>query len=278
MVILSKSFWNLYPIRSTLRISPATHRKFTAGKRSGSGRYLDLESCLFDSVLVKCGAEKFTWLFNQHHLTTDAWSTALIFQRMANIYGELSSPNSDKGEALNQHFPPYRDYVEYETSFREGAASQKAREFWDKRARTDAEPFTPYGNSSQTETTGTKRHYVDLGLARTEKLRTLVSQPPFRAFTPHLSYFNIFAGLLSIFQHRLGGQKRTSIGTPSHNRPTKAFKETMGLFIELFPSRLISKKGIPLPKSSPKQLGREWTSCASPNPAPAPASIPLTWF
>ena len=47
----------------------------------------------------------------------------------------------------------------------------------------------------------------------------------------HLSRFNLLATVVFAFLHRVGDAAHLTIGTPAHNRPSEAFRETVGLFI-----------------------------------------------
>ena len=76
---------------------------------------------------------------------------------------------------------------------------------------------------------------IELGIDRSNKLRDLTTEQDLRAWTQHLSLYNIFATILFAYVHRISGQQKLAIGTPAHNRPTAVFKETPGVFIELFP-------------------------------------------
>jgi hypothetical protein len=47
----------------------------------------DLETCLFDSALIKMGEEKHVWFFSQHHIILDGWSRYMvILPRMSEFY------------------------------------------------------------------------------------------------------------------------------------------------------------------------------------------------
>jgi amino acid adenylation domain-containing protein len=59
-----------------------------------------------------------------------------------------------------------------------------------------------------------------------------------RVLTEDLSLFNCIATVTFALLGRVTGGERLCLGTPSHNRATPAFKETAGLFVELFPLEL----------------------------------------
>jgi hypothetical protein len=54
-----------------------------------SQAHLDLETCSYDSVLVKLSHERYIWYLNQHHILIDANSFNVIFQRFAALYERI---------------------------------------------------------------------------------------------------------------------------------------------------------------------------------------------
>ena len=197
-----------------------------------SMRIFDLGNCLFDSVLLKIADDDYIWYLNQHHLITDGWSCAILFRRLAEFYqlalgGRL---NTDAPE-----LPPYQDYQRYELEFKETKSYKLAIAYWqEKQSNTDAS-IELYGHVPSPTATASKRYFCDIGPERSEALRALALDSDFRSFSVDLSLFNIFSALLCAYLFRISGNTQISIGTLSHHRPTATFKETIGLFIELFP-------------------------------------------
>lgn len=194
-------------------------------------RMFDLKKRLFDSVLLKLAADEWVWYLNQHHLITDAWSCAIIFRKMGAFYAL----------ALNGHLveapqlPPHADYQTYERDFRKSNAYASATAYWDTKVSHPGRPLDLYGKVPPEGASRSERVLYDLGRDRSEQLRTLAQTSGFQSLNVHLSLFNIFAAVLFAYLYRISGNTRLVIGTPSHHRPTAIFKETIGLFIELFP-------------------------------------------
>lgn len=191
----------------------------------------NLEECLFDTALIKIAADKFIWYLNQHHLITDGWSVAVVYQRMAEFYELALKDQLAEAPTL----PAFQNYAEYERTYRQSPQYKKAVSYWKQKAEEPFEPIRFYGNTHPEHSTRTERRRCDLGRKRTEKLKAIAMERGIRSLTVDLSLFNIFATLLFTYLHRIGEAQHLAIGTPSHNRPTAAFKETIGLFIELFP-------------------------------------------
>ena len=193
--------------------------------------HFDFNDLLFDTALLKVGHKNFVWYFNQHHVMTDAWSTSVIYQRMAELYQHSVNNTLDKAPS----WPCFQIYVEHEKKSSNGTLGQKATEYWSKQLRLLPEPAQLYGRRAQPNSARTERVRCDLGLERSQALRQLAAEKEFRSLTLHLSLFNVFCTVLLAFLHRVSGERSLVVGTPAHNRTTPAFKETIGLFIEIFP-------------------------------------------
>ncbi len=191
----------------------------------------DLSARLFDSALLQTGPERFTWYFAQHHLITDGFTMALVQRRMAELYALARENRLAEAPQL----PQYHDYVAYEAEFRRSPLFGKICDFWQQKTAQVAEPLAIYGKPPAVRSTRTRRIFCDIGAERTARLKALAAEAPFRSLTPDLSLYAVFATLMLAFLHRVSGQDHIRLGTPAHNRPSRNFKETIGLFIELFP-------------------------------------------
>ncbi|MFA9563760.1 MAG: condensation domain-containing protein, partial [Acidimicrobiales bacterium] len=60
---------------------------------------IDATSCMYDSVLLRHADDDWTWWLDLHHVATDAWSSALIFEATATAY-EQTDPASEGGVDL----------------------------------------------------------------------------------------------------------------------------------------------------------------------------------
>ncbi len=209
----------------------AHHGNIKSWLKSRSILNFDLKERLFDSVLIKLREGEYVWYINQHQLITDGWSCAVIYRRMAEFYQlALNGRLADAPE-----LPSYLEYQNYEVKFQESTEHRKALAYWQGRNGSAPAPLELYGNTPSAHSTLTERVYYDLGRERSEKLRGLATEKDFRSFSPHLSLFNILSALLFAYLYRISGNSELVIGTPSHNRPTATFQETVGLFIEMFP-------------------------------------------
>lgn len=208
-----------------------------AGERAA--RRFDLERCLFDAVLLRLADDRYAWYLNQHHLITDGWSATLVYRYVADFYARAREGRLDEAPPL----PAYAAYAAYEQDFRETPLFRRAEAFWRGEHLLPIEPVRLYGKRAALESTRTERLTLDLGRARSEALRALAAREDLRALTEHLTLFSLFSTLFFAYLHRVSGQRQLTIGAPAHNRPTAAFKATVGVFIEVFPFQAAVAEG-----------------------------------
>lgn len=197
-------------------------------------RLHDLSTRLFDSALVQQGPSRFTWFMNQHHLITDGWSFLLVYQRMARLYEQLLLEREPSLRPL----PSYADYVQYERTFRTSRQLTRAEKYWAGKMAVPAQPVSFYDLAPGLPTHRTERVVCDLGVERTSRLKDIAAENGIQTLNPEFSLYNLFITLFAAYLHRISGNNSITLGSPFHNRPTPAFKETIGVFIEVCPLRV----------------------------------------
>ncbi|MBT8207146.1 MAG: hypothetical protein KJO18_02635, partial [Acidimicrobiia bacterium] len=192
----------------------------------------DLTERLFRSGLVKLADDEYVWWLSQHHLITDGWAVAIVYERMAQLYAAAVAEQLD-AEPLD--FPEFSFYAEFEQKFQTSEASAEATAYWSEKVSKDFEPLTFFGIAPPAGgTTRTDRHTTTLG----ERRSGLLEQFTESASTNLISgtnQFNVFATVLFALLARITGERDLAILAPAHNRPSKRFKNTAGLFIEVLP-------------------------------------------
>ncbi|MEM9055973.1 MAG: amino acid adenylation domain-containing protein [Pseudomonadota bacterium] len=186
---------------------------------------LRLDRQLYDAALVKLGDSTWVWYFNQHHLVCDAWSTALLCERLAARYD---------GSADDAPLPAFSDYAAAERTARDAPRQAAARRFWHDRLATPGEEVIFYGDARAGRSPRTERMRTRLGAEHTQRLGAIANAEA-RMLNDDLSLFCVFTALVAACLHRVCGVKRAVIGAPVHNRSSAALRATPGLFIEVYP-------------------------------------------
>ncbi|NAS30798.1 amino acid adenylation domain-containing protein [Flavobacteriaceae bacterium R38] len=192
----------------------------------------DLSKCLYDSVLIKINAEHYIWYFNQHHLITDAWSKAVLFSKVSELYSKLLNKDQEVAVSIG----PYRNFTAFEAKSQSESAYVKEKEFWKEKAQEHVTTLALYQNKTpKKQSTAATRHVVNLGKERSHQLKALANEKGIRLWTLDLSLYNVFLTALFAYLYRVSGQESFSVGTPSHNRMKRDFKDTIGYLVEIFP-------------------------------------------
>lgn len=221
--------YNLEFINLSNKIEAQT--TFKTWLKTRSEQNFDLSKTLFDSSLVQFSEKRFVWYFNQHHLLTDGWSLTVLYKEMAKLYVlALQNELANASEIL-----PFQSYLNFEKNIRNQPKKEKITQYW--KEKSENLPSSPrlYGKVGKENSSQAKRVLVNLGKVRSDALRSLTKEKDLRAFTQDMSLFNIFSTVLFTYLNRVSGQENLLIGAPSHNRPTVDFKNTPGVFIEIFP-------------------------------------------
>lgn len=213
---------------STDSVKETTFKKWLHKR---SQKIFDLSKNMFDSALIKFSDTRYIWYFNQHHLATDGWSLTVLYQVMAKLYKNSLQNNLSQAIEL----PQFQTYVDYEKNIYKNEKNEKSQQYWEEKLKNLPTPPRLYGESGVKGSSRSERILVNLGKERSEQLRALTKEKDLRAFGQHLSLFNIFSTVLFGYLYRISGQQNLVIGTPTHNRPTATFKQTPGVFIEIFP-------------------------------------------
>ncbi len=215
--------------------APDPQAAYDAWVEERRGRLFDLGAGLYDTALLGLGENRFVWYLNQHHLITDGWSFEVVYRRVAALYQALGA---GENPAALPPLPAYADYRRHEREHRHSPAFAADQSYWAEKIAEPVEPLPFYENASRASSPETERIVCDLGPERTRRLVALAGEEGIRTFSQDLTLFNLFASIFCAFLHRLSGREELMLGAPVHNRPTPAFKETIGLFMEVCPLRV----------------------------------------
>jgi amino acid adenylation domain-containing protein len=199
--------------------------------RGRASEILDLSKCSHESALLKIASAHWVWFMNIHHLVADAWSMSLICAAVGRNYA--SERNQEAGSP--RVLPAFLDYRRHESEWQSSKGYQDAASYWRDCLERPAGLVALYGRKGTRGLTDAERYALSLGPDRSAQLRELEVRPEYRSLSIHLTRFNLLATVAFAYLHRVGQASQITIGTPSHNRTSLAFRETIGLFIETLP-------------------------------------------
>lgn len=187
---------------------------------------------LVQFALAKVGPEAYLWLQNQHHLIADAVSAFYVYRVIARIYERLIQPSE---ELSLLPIVPFQTYCQFEREYRDSTQFERADRHWRQKLDKDVRSLRFFGQPTSKKGTQANRIEIELDKERSAKLKAMAEQAEFRDLTMELTMFNLLAALFFALVHHLTGNERLTFLTPMHNRPTQAFRQTIGLLMELCP-------------------------------------------
>jgi len=196
-----------------------------------SQKNIDLSQRVFDSVIIKISEKKYKWVLNIHHIITDVTSFTILSDYMCRIYKNAISGGHETLEPL----PDFKSYISYETEVILSEKSESIKSYWRQKINGLWPKVQLYGRSGDYKTTKSNRIVIKLNQSRLDKLDQVSNLPNVKSWSKDLTLFNIFSTILFIYVKRISGENNLIIGSPTHNRISKTFKRTPGLFVEFFP-------------------------------------------
>jgi amino acid adenylation domain-containing protein/non-ribosomal peptide synthase protein (TIGR01720 family) len=188
----------------------------------------DLGERLFDSVLLKIAAREFVWYLNIHHLMSDGWTFALVYDHVSRLYGR--SLRGQLKEAA-EDYPPFQSYLQEERAHRCSAEYAQEGTYWKEKISRHRDSIRFYGKPPSSTTAQCARVSCNLGVERTKSLRSIAAAAGSGAFP----FLNVFATLVFAYLYRISGNRALAIGTTFHNRRSDRVKQTIGLLMEAVP-------------------------------------------
>jgi hypothetical protein len=186
----------------------------------------DLGKRLFDGALIRLADQCFLIYISHHQIIGDAWTSNLIYRRLIELYAE---------DAVE--LPPFRNYIDFERENRGSARYQKSEAYWKQQLDEPAGDMRLYGETPGATTRG-RRMTTQLDRERLEVLRAVARSKEVFVGTPDLSLFVLFVSIFFAYLSLVSGARRLSLGIMHHNRLTKSFADTIGMFTETLPLRL----------------------------------------
>ena len=185
---------------------------------------------LFDTALFKLDHGRFVWYLNQHHLTTDAWSTSLLVTRLGQLYRQATEATPP----VDTDWPGYEEFLQHEQARLDSGHGRRAREHWTRVSEAPRTPQSFYGRVNPARHGRSRRYRLDVR-RHTDAVGRLAQRPELRSWNSDVARLHVFTTWLLAFLHRVGDQRDVRVSLPSHNRGTARLREAVGALIELFP-------------------------------------------
>ena len=162
-----------------------------------------------------------------NHLIADSWSLGLVIQEIIKNYNSLKN---------NEEFTPdtfsYLDYVNSENEYRNSSKFENDKTFWNQIFNTIPEQATIpcLINGAKNVSYNAKRLGFEIDKDLLYKINNFCREN-------HISTFNFFMAIFSIYIGRVSNIDDFVIGTPILNRSNFKEKHTTGMFVNTVPVR-----------------------------------------
>lgn len=187
-----------------------------------------LDKDLFSFTLFELPNESGGFIFNAHHIITDAWSENLVASRVMHIYSSLI-----KNEKIEESATSYLNYINSEHEYLESSKFTKDKEFWDNKFNVVPDMGSIASlKSSIVDSSAANRQLFKINHSLVIKLNEFCKNNK-------ISLFNLFMGIYALYIGRVSNLNEFVLGTPILNRSNFTEKNTIGMFISTMPFKFI---------------------------------------
>ena len=185
---------------------------------------------LIRGALLRLGAEEHVLLITQHHIISDGWSSGVLLQELASLYGAFTEGRPNPLPALPLQ---YADYVLWQRQRLQQPALNEQLRFWKSYLAGAPALLDLPGDRPRPAVQSYAGGRVELTLSPqlTQRLRALSHR---HGVTLFMTLLAGWSALLS----RLSGQTDLVIGTPVANRPLREFEPLLGYFANMLALRV----------------------------------------
>ena len=187
------------------------------------------------AVLARLEPEHHVWLSVQHQLVSDSSSFWLLQRRVSARYERVVAGSDDAPPAP----PQFREYLAYERRHRASAAGRASRAYWQRHAAAVTTARPALDARIGRDGTRVERAACRLDAATSVAIRQLaLAEGP----SLDVGVFCVFASVVLAHLRRLAATDELTLGVPFANRPTAAFKSTIGSFMNVCPVRVTAER------------------------------------
>ena len=183
---------------------------------------IDMTQHVYFSHLLKVSDNDWIWLFNIHHIATDATSFKLLYERMQQIYSQYEFPEQISRRTTIADLP--QPFQLHQNSNQADATNAD-----DNSTNITTDDLRLF--QDQTAQNGYRSVTVSLQQeSELEQAEKLFGTNP---LTKNLQLTCMHIAILGCILHRLSGENSISIAVPIHNRTTRQRKISVGLIMDV---------------------------------------------
>ncbi|MGW4896842.1 amino acid adenylation domain-containing protein, partial [Kitasatospora sp. NPDC004240] len=195
--------WDWAPAHLDMSGEPAPRAAATEWMERDLMRPLDLgRDPLFGHALIRLSSTEFLWYLNYHHVVLDALSSALVRQRVADVYSALA----EGGPVEPSPFGSLKDLVDSDAAYRASTDFTADRAHWTERFADRPAP-TRLSDSAATDPHRALRLAEERELRRPDALRAAAGRTGVR-------WSRLVIAAAALYAHRLTGSQDVVLALP----------------------------------------------------------------
>src|SRR3569833_1152737 len=192
-------------------------------------RPIVLTERIYDTAILRTGEDEYVWFLHIHHIIVDGAAVQILIRRVTDLYwGAI-----DKATV----FPQFADHAAKVIAQRQTEKYQAARDYW-LNALKQVPPTPQFYGVDGFKNTAQERVILTLDHSASTTLTTLARSLVTSAVSEHAVIANLFNAEFAAYLGRVSGTDQVSIGVTFHNRSSEQDRQTIGLFMEVFPITL----------------------------------------
>ena len=184
---------------------------------------------LANDILFRLSDGSHLWYPKFHHIVNDAYGHAVVTTTMAAAYDSLLA----RGRLPEGERHSYVDFILDDLAYAGSARFEEDAAFWRRKftAMPDPLPFTTRKGGLAQDRLRTEHCTLGLNRFLYNAVLKLCDEAG-------VTLFPFLLALLAAYLYRVTGRDELVIGTPIHNRRTRAFRSTAGMFMNMIPVRV----------------------------------------
>lgn len=184
------------------------------------------DSCLYEFSIYKDSTANICILLKAHHLILDAFSWALIIDRILQAYNSLVSQTP-----YTPLQAKYSSYIESESLYKRSENYELDKEFWLNKFNNISSNTQLFNGEVQSLSPRSRRKKYIFTAKESSRILGLIKET-------NSSIFKLFLSLSYTIFHKISHKETLVLGAPLHNRFLDANREVIGMFVNMIPFKL----------------------------------------
>ncbi len=208
------------------------------------------DTSLYTIKLLKLSDSHYIYYLKFHHIIVDGWGTLTMIKKIIDEYNALM--NNEEPDVTEYS---YVDFINDDLKYQNSKRYLKSEKYWEEKFKTvpDTMLSTPLFRMPETSHSDNNRRSIAITPENYAELNRIAEEAG-------VTTFSVILGIMYIQLNKITNLDEIIIGIPLLNRNNRAFKETVGLFVETSPLIICMDNSITLAEFL-HQIKKELAEC-----------------